>query len=144
MTLFELRSYAQILCLFIKEFKIDFQNRKWSYPNRKCNYFSHFQTSDKKIFYKMLQIFMKVSWGLDGPSSAQTGTGTEFYYRVIEIKFELHTRALIQAVSWEKCTFSNEILTFLNCTSKNSKKFHVCFKFGGNFDAQILKMCKMQ
>ena len=30
-------------------FKIDFKNRKRNYPNRKWNYFSHFQTSDKKI-----------------------------------------------------------------------------------------------
>ena len=27
-------------------------------------------------------------------------------------KFELHTRARIQAVSWERCPFSHEILTF--------------------------------
>ena len=32
---------------------------------------------------------------------------------MIEIKFELHTRGRIQAVSWDRCTFSNEILTFL-------------------------------
>ena len=54
---------------------------------------------------------------------------------MIEIKFELHTRARIQAVSWERCTFSNEILTFCNCASKNAKEFNVFFKFGGNFDA---------
>ena len=51
-------------------------------------------------------------------------------------KFELHTRAKIQAVSWERCPFSNEILTFWNCASKNSKEFHVFLKFGGNFDVQ--------
>ena len=55
---------------------------------------------------------------------------------MIEIKFELRTRARIQAVSWERYTFSNEILTFLNCASKNSKEFHVFLKFGGNFDVQ--------
>ena len=58
-------------------------------------------------------------------------------------KFELHTRARIQAVIWERCTFSNEILTFWNCAFKNSKEFHVFFRFGRNFDAQILKICKI-
>ena len=51
-------------------------------------------------------------------------------------KFEFHTRARIPAVIWEMCTFSNEILTFLNCASKNFKEFHVFLKFGGNFDVQ--------
>ena len=37
---------------------------------------------------------------------------THSSYRVIEIKFELHTLARIQSVSWERCTFFNEILTF--------------------------------
>ena len=55
---------------------------------------------------------------------------------MIEIKFELHARARIQAESWERCTFSNEILTFLNCASENSEDFHVFLKFGGNFDVQ--------
>ena len=31
---------------------------------------------------------------------------------MIEKKFELHTPAKIQAVSWKRCTFSSEILTF--------------------------------
>ena len=62
------------------------------------------------------------------------------WFIMIEIKFELHTRARIQAVSWERCTFSNEILTFCNCASKNAKEFNVFFKFGGNFDAWILKI----
>ena len=55
-------------------------------------------------------------------------------------KFELHTQARIQAVSWERCTFSNEILSFWNCACKNSKEFHVFFKFCMNFDAQIDKI----
>ena len=49
---------------------------------------------------------------------------------MIKIKFELHTRVRIQAESWERCTFSNEILTFLNCASKNSKEVSVFIKFG--------------
>ena len=61
---------------------------------------------------------------------------------MIEIKFELHTRARIQAVSWEQCTFSNEILTFLNCASRYSKQFHVVLKFGGNFDALKINVFK--
>ena len=59
------------------------------------------------------------------------------------IMIELHIQARIQAVSWERCTFSNEILTFWNCASKNSKEFHVFFKFGINFGAQILKIYKV-
>ena len=31
----------------------------------------------------------------------------------------------------------------LNCAAKNSKEFHVFFKFGGNFEAQILKIYKI-
>ena len=58
-------------------------------------------------------------------------------------KFELITRARIQAVIWERCTFSNGILTFWNCASQNSKEFHVFFQFGGNFDAQIMKIFKI-
>jgi len=37
--------------MFLKEFKIDFQNRKWYYPNRKWNYFSFFQASDQNIAF---------------------------------------------------------------------------------------------
>ena len=55
---------------------------------------------------------------------------------MIEIKSELHTWAKIQAVSWERCPFFNEILTFLNCASKNSKEFHVFLKFSGNYDVE--------
>ena len=48
---------------------------------------------------------------------------------MIEKKFELYARARIQAVSRERCTFFNfEISVF--------------FKFGRNFDAQILKTSK--
>ena len=36
---------------------------------------------------------------------------------MIEKKLELHTRARIQAVSRERCPFSNEILTFLTSES---------------------------
>ena len=39
--------------------------------------------------------------------------------------------------------FFNEILSFWNCASKNSKEGSVFFKFGRNFDAQILKIHKM-
>ena len=67
------------------------------------------------------------------PPSSYKYTGC---FIMIEIKFELHIQARIQAVSWERCTFSDEILTFLNCASKNSKEFHVFLKFGGNFDVQ--------
>ena len=42
-------------------------------------------------------------------------------------------------MSWERRSFSNEILTFWNCAFKNSKEFHVVFKFGRIFDAQIMK-----
>ena len=55
---------------------------------------------------------------------------------MIEKKFELHARARIQAVSRARGIFFNEILTFLNSASKDSKKFHVFLKFGGNFDVQ--------
>ena len=48
---------------------------------------------------------------------------------MIEMKFELHTRARIQAVSRERCIFFNEILTFGNCASKNDKEFHVFAKY---------------
>ena len=35
------------------------------------------------------------------------------------------------------------LVTFWNCASKKSKKFYVVFQFGGNFDAQILKIYKI-
>ena len=34
-----------------KWFKIKFQNRKWNYPNRKCNYSSTFQAYDQKTSF---------------------------------------------------------------------------------------------
>ena len=49
--------------------------------------------------------------------------------------------ARIQAVSWKRCTFSNEILTFF--ATKNSNEFHVFLKFGQNFHAQIVKIFKI-
>ena len=58
---------------------------------------------------------------------------------MIETMFELHSQARIQAGSWERCTFSNEILT---CASKNSNEVTVFFKFGRNFNANILKYAK--
>ena len=36
---------------FPKEFKIDIQNRKWIYLNRKWNHFSHFQADDQKTTF---------------------------------------------------------------------------------------------
>ena len=54
---------------------------------------------------------------------------------MIEKEFELNTQARIQAASWERCTFYNDILSFCNCASKNSTEIHVFFKFSENFDA---------
>ena len=34
-----------------KGFKFDFQNRKWNNPNKKWNYFFHFQASDQKTCF---------------------------------------------------------------------------------------------
>ena len=53
---------------------------------------------------------------------------------MIEKKFIFHTRARIQALTWESCTFSNEILIFWNYVSKNSCIFQIwrelwCFNF---------------
>ena len=50
--------------------------------------------------------------------------------------FQLPSRGRIQAVSWERCTFPN-ISNILDYASKNSKEFHIFFKFGRNIDAQI-------
>ena len=50
--------FYNIYSILINKFKIGFQNRKWNYPNRKCNYFSHFRASDQKnSFFKMFHIF---------------------------------------------------------------------------------------
>ena len=54
---------------------------------------------------------------------------------IIDKKFELHTRDRIQAVSWERCTFSNEILHFEIVLPKN-RGVSCIFKFGGNFYGQ--------
>ena len=58
---------------------------------------------------------------------------------MIEIKFEIHTRARIQAVSREGCTFLNEILTLWSCASKNSKEVSVFLKSGMNFDLENMQ-----
>ena len=39
--------FCKLYTIITKEFKIDFQNRKWNYSNRKWNYFFHFQISDQ-------------------------------------------------------------------------------------------------
>ena len=35
--------------IFNKDFIIDFQNRKWNYPNMKWNHFTYFQASNQKL-----------------------------------------------------------------------------------------------
>ena len=40
---------------------VKFQDRKWNFPSRKLNYFSHFQASDQRTyFYKTFVIWFKV------------------------------------------------------------------------------------
>ena len=43
--------FFNIFFTLSKEFKIDFQNGKRNYPNRKWNYFSHFRASDQKTSF---------------------------------------------------------------------------------------------
>ena len=43
--------FNNIFSISTKEFKIDYQNRKWNHPNRKWNFFSHFQASDQKTSF---------------------------------------------------------------------------------------------
>ena len=62
---------------------------------------------------------------------------------MIDKKFQLHAQARIQAVILKRCIFSNEILTFQNYAFKNYKEAPVYFKYSRNFDAKILKICKM-
>ena len=45
--------------IFIKAFRIDFQNGKWKYLNRKWDCLSHSRPLLKKFFYKMCLIFNK-------------------------------------------------------------------------------------
>ena len=47
-----------IFSILTTEFKIDFQNRKWNYSNRKRNYFCHFQASDQKTFITTLSPYL--------------------------------------------------------------------------------------
>merc|ERR1712105_81613 len=61
-----------------KGFKIDFQNRKRNFANRKWNYFSHFQTSDQKTsFTKCFSFVPRVSKSIfkTGNRIIQTGNG---------------------------------------------------------------------
>ena len=44
--------YYKIFHIFSKENDIDLINRKWNYPNKKCNHQTHFQAFNQKhIFY---------------------------------------------------------------------------------------------
>ena len=43
--------FFKMFLIKAKEFKIDFQNRKWNDPNRKWNYFSNFQASVQKTSF---------------------------------------------------------------------------------------------
>ena len=64
--------------IFTKEFEIVFQNRKWNYWNRKWNYFTHFQTSDKKISFTKCSSFIPRGLKLifkTGNGIIQTGNG---------------------------------------------------------------------
>ena len=62
---------------------------------------------------------------------------------MIDQKFELCTRASIQPVSWERLFFSNDVLTVWKCFYKSSKEFDVFFKLWGNFDPQLLEICRI-
>ena len=50
--------FYNILSILTKEFKIDFQNRKWNYSNRKRNFFCHFQASDQKTSVTTLSPYL--------------------------------------------------------------------------------------
>ena len=49
--------FYEMFLICSKGIKFDFQNRKWNDPNRKWNYFSHFQTSDKKTSFTKCFLF---------------------------------------------------------------------------------------
>ena len=52
--------YYNIFFIITNEIKIDFQNRKGNYTNRKWNYLSYFQASyQKKFFYNIFFIFTR-------------------------------------------------------------------------------------
>ena len=46
---------------FTNNSKTGFEKGKKSYPRRKCNYFSHFQSPIKKSLYKMFLTFTNES-----------------------------------------------------------------------------------
>ena len=50
----EKKFLSEMFHIWSKRFKINFQNGKWNDPNRKLNYFSHFQASDLKTFWNFL------------------------------------------------------------------------------------------
>ena len=104
------------------------------------NFFWLYEVSNP-LFHNILFTYVPLMLGYNFLTKILSYTG---WFIMIEKKIELHTRARIQAASWERCTFSNDILTFWNCASKYSKELNVFFKFGRYFDYQILKMCKIQ
>ena len=43
--------FLEHLLYIYQDLKFSLQNRRWNYPNRKSNYFSHFQASDQKTYF---------------------------------------------------------------------------------------------
>ena len=48
--------FCKMFLIETKEFKIDFQNRKWNSPKRKWNYLSYIQVSDKNFFLQNVSL----------------------------------------------------------------------------------------
>ena len=93
--------------------------------------------------YQSLYFYGSLEPGIDlfsDPALEHKSTG---WFIMIDKKFELYAWARIQAVSLLRWIFSIEILTFGYFASKNSKEFHVFFKFQEYFETKILKMCKI-
>ena len=70
--------FYKMFLICSKGFKIDFQNRKWNYPNRKRNYFSHFQAFNQNTsFTKCFSLVPGVSKLIfkTGKGIIQTGNG---------------------------------------------------------------------
>ena len=73
--------FYKMFLIFTKEFRIDFQNRKWNDPNRKWNYLSYIQASDQKTSFTKCFSFKPRSSKLifiNGNGIIWTGNGIIF------------------------------------------------------------------
>ena len=118
--------------IWSKGFKINFQNRKWYYPNKKWNHFSSFQASDQNISFSTSFLYDPRGSKLifkTGNGIIQTGNGIISLTSKPPIKKLLlqNVSHLIQGVQNQfhnrKCNYPNRKCNYFSNVQASDKNF---------------------